>query len=158
MHKMIEESVELNVPARVAYEQWTQFEKFPEFMAGVKEVRQLDDAHLHWRAQVAGKEEEWDAEITEQIPGKRIAWRNTSGAHNSGVVTFHRLSEESSRLMLQMECETDGLAETIGAAMGVLRRRVAADLNRFKHFIEERQEATGAWEGHIPSKDDLVGH
>lgn len=157
MEKIIEESVELHVPAGVAYDQWTQFEKFPEFMAGVKEVRQLDDAHLHWRAEVAGKVEEWDAEITEQIPGKRIAWRNTSGAHNSGVVTFHRLSDDSSRIMLQMEYETAGLAETIGDAIGLLRRRIAGDLTRFKNFIEQRPGATGKWQGRIPSKDDLVG-
>jgi uncharacterized membrane protein len=157
MHRTIEESVEVNVPASVAYSQWTQFETFPEFMAGVKEVRQLDDAHLHWRAEVGGMPEEWDAEITEQIPDKRIAWRNTSGAKNSGVVTFHRLSDRASRVMLQMEYEPHGIAETIGDAIGLMRRRVAGDLERFKAYVEQDPDAQAGWRGRIPSKDELVG-
>jgi uncharacterized membrane protein len=148
----------VKVPASVAYNQWTQFEKFPEFMAGVKEVRQLDEGHLHWRAEIAGREEEWDAEITEQIPDQHIAWHNTSGATNSGVVTFHRLSDGSSRIMLQMEYEPRGITETIGDAIGLMRRRVVDDLNRFKAFIEEQPDAPrGAWRGRIPLQDDMIG-
>lgn len=157
MQSTIEESVELHVPASIAYEQWTQFEEFPKFMTGIKEVRQLDDAHLHWHAQIGGRDEEWDAEITEQIPNKRIAWRNVSGATNAGVVTFHRLSDDSSRVMLQMSYEPDGVTETVGDALGVLRRRVARDLEQFKQFIEQRKAGPEGWEGSIPAKDDLVG-
>ena len=105
---LIEKSIEINVPVRAAYNQWTQFEEFPKFMEGVKHVKQLDDKHLHWKAEIGGKEKEWDAEITEQIPDKRIAWRSRDGAQNAGVVTFHRLSDSTSKVMLQMEYDPDG--------------------------------------------------
>src|SRR6478609_7385989 len=111
---LIERSIEINVPVRAAYNQWTQFEEFPKFMEGVKHVKQLDDKHLHWKAEIGGKEEEWDAEITEQIPDKRIAWRSRDGAKNAGVVTFHRLSDSTSKVMLQMEYDPDGVLEKCG--------------------------------------------
>ena len=120
----IEKSIEVNVPVHTAYNQWTQFEEFPRFMEGVQEVRQLDDTHLHWRAKVGGKEEEWDAIITEQVPDDRIAWRNTSGAPNAGVVTFHRLDPGRTKLMLQLDYEPQGATEKIGSALGVVERRV----------------------------------
>ena len=107
----IQKSIELNVPARTAYNQWTQFEEFPKFMECVKEVKQLDDKRLHWKANIAGKEEEWNAEITEQIPDKRIAWTSRGGAMNAGVVTFLRLSDNKSKLMLQVEYVPEGVAE-----------------------------------------------
>jgi uncharacterized membrane protein len=157
MQSTIEQSIELRVPAAVAYKQWTLFEEFPQFMTGITEVKQLDDSHLHWHAQIGGKDEEWDAEITEQIPGKRIAWRNVSGATNAGVVTFHRLTDDTSRLMLQMSYTPDGVTETVGDALGVLRRRVARDLEQFKDFIEQRKASPAGWRGRIPSKDELVG-
>ena len=150
----IEKSIELGVPARTAYNQWTQFEEFPRFMEGVEEVKQIDDTHLHWRARVGGKEEEWDAEISEQLPDKRIAWHNTSGAKNAGVVTFHRLSDDSSKVMLQLEYEPQGITEKVGDLIGVLTARVEGDLQRFKEFIEERQSETGKWRGEVKSKDD----
>src|SRR5438132_13542902 len=99
----IEKSVDVNMPLRTVYNQWTQFEEFPKFMEGVSEVRQLDDKRLHWKAEIGGQEREWDAEITEQIPDKRIAWRSISGKKNAGVVTFHQLSEASCQIMLQLE-------------------------------------------------------
>lgn len=157
MKSVIEESVELRVPAKVAYYQWTQFEEFPHFMTGVKEVKQLDPSHLHWRAEIGGKEEEWDAEITEQIPEKRIAWRNVTGAVNAGAVTFHRLSDQTSRLMLQMTYEPKGLTENVGDVLGLVRRRIVHDLEQFKDFIEQCGDSTGGWTGRIPSKDELVG-
>ena len=150
----IEKSIEVGVPAKTAYNQWTQFEDFPRFMEGVEEVKQIDDTHLHWRARVGGKEEEWDAEITEQLPDKRIAWHNTSGAKNAGVVTFHRISDDSSKVMLQLEYEPQGITEKVGDMVGVVTSRVEGDLQRFKEFIEERQSETGAWRGEVKSKDD----
>ena len=141
----IEKSIDVNVPARTAYNQWTQFEEFPRFMEGVLAVRQLDDQHLRWRAKIGGKEEEWDAEITEQIPDKRIAWRSTTGAENAGVVTFHHLSDTTSRVMLQLEYDPEGIVETVGDALGVVSRRVEGDLKRFKEFVESRGTETGAW-------------
>jgi uncharacterized membrane protein len=150
----IERSVEVHAPASIAYDVWTQFELFPHFMEGVEEVRQLDDRHLHWRANVGGKLEEWDAEITEQIPDKRIAWRSQGGAGNAGVVTFHRLSDDTSRVMLQLDYQPETLGEKVGDALGFMTRRVDGDLERFKEFVEERGRAVGGWRGAIPAKPD----
>jgi uncharacterized membrane protein len=145
----IQKPIDVDVPVRTAYNQWTQFEEFPRFMEGVEEVRQLDDRRLHWRAKVGGKTEEWDAVITEQIPDERVAWRNTSGAENAGVVTFHHLSPKSTRVMLQIEYDPQGLVENVGSALGVVERRVEGDLKRFKEFIESQGAETGAWRGEI---------
>jgi uncharacterized membrane protein len=146
---IIEESIEVNVPVRTAYNQWTQFEDFPKFMASVHEVRQLDDKHLHWRANVFGKEMEWDAEITEQIPDKRIAWRSISGPYNAGVVTFHKISDTCTRVTLQMEYKPEGPMENIGDMLGAMRLEVRQNLQRFKEMLEERGKETGAWRGTI---------
>src|SRR5919204_1452253 len=124
----VQKSIDVNVPVHAAYNQWTQFESFPQFMEGVQEVRQLDDTHLHWKAEIGGKVEEWDAEITEQIPDERIAWRSTTGPYNAGVVTFHRLSDNSSRVMLQLQAEPRNLTEKVGDALGFLDRQVEKDL------------------------------
>jgi uncharacterized membrane protein len=143
----IEKSINVDVPVRTAYNQWTQFEEFPRFMEGVKEVQQLDDTHLHWVAQVSGKAEEWDARITEQRPDERIAWTAERGAYNAGVVTFHRLGDDQTRVMLQIEYEPDGVVENVGDMLGFVSRRVEGDLHRFKDFIEERGRETGEWRG-----------
>jgi uncharacterized membrane protein len=145
----IEKSIEVNVPVRTAYNQWTQFEEFPRFMEGVKEVNQLDDTHLHWKAAIAGQQKEWDAEITEQTPDQRIAWTSRGGAINGGVVTFHRLSDARSKVMLQLEYAPQGVAENVGDALGVVSLRVQGDLERFKEFIEKRGRETGAWRGQV---------
>lgn len=141
----VSKAIEVDVPVTVAYNQWTQFEEFPSFMEGIKEVRQLDDKHLHWRAEIAGKEEEWDAEITEQIPDQRIAWRSTSGTPNAGVVTFQSITPNSAEVTLQMEYEPQSLSEKVGDALGFMDRRVKGDLDRFKDFIESRGRETGGW-------------
>jgi uncharacterized membrane protein len=153
----IQKSIDVEVPARVAYNQWTQFEEFPRFMEGVTAVRQLDERRLHWSAEVGGKTKVWNAEITEQIPDKRIAWCSTDGARNAGVVTFHRLSDDRTRIMLQLDYEPQGLTEHAGDALGVLSRRVEGDLERFKTFIEHRARETGAYRGTIPSPDERIG-
>jgi uncharacterized membrane protein len=145
----VEESIEVDVPVRVAYDQWTQFESFPEFMDGVEEVRQLDDTHLHWRASFGGHEVEWDAVITEQLPDERVAWRATDGRINAGVVTFHRLSDGSSRVMVQIEHESEGVMEKVGSALGADKREVKNSLERFKELVERRRGATGAWRGEV---------
>ncbi len=146
---LIEKSIEINVPVRTAYNQWTQFEEFPRFMEGVKHVKQLDETHLHWKAEIGGKEKEWDAEITEQIPDRRIAWRSRDGAQNAGVVTFHRLSDSTSKVMLQMEYDPDGVLENVGDVTGMVSQRVVGDLERFKRYIESRGQETGAWRGTV---------
>jgi len=151
----IEESIEVQVPVRTAYNQWTQFEQFPQFMEGVEEVRQLDDTHLHWKADIGGQEREWDAEITEQHPDERVAWRSTEGAQHAGVVTFHRIGDEQARVMLQLDVEPEGISEQVGDKLGFVKRRVKGDLKRFKDLIESRGRETGAWRGEV--EQDAAG-
>jgi uncharacterized membrane protein len=146
----IEQSIQIDAPIRTVYDQWTQFEEFPRFMDGVDEVRQIDDTHLHWVASFGGTQHEWDAVITEQLPDERVAWRNTDGKDNAGVVTFHKIDDETTRVMVQMDFVPEGLKEKIGDALGAPERRVKGDLERFKELIEERGVATGAWRGEVP--------
>ena len=145
----VEQSIDVNVPVSTAYNQWTQFEEFPRFMEGVDEVRQLDDTRLHWKASFGGSQHEWDAEITEQTPDQRVAWRNTTGKDNAGVVTFHHIDDDTTRIMVQLDFVPEGIKEKVGAALGAADRRVTADLERFKAFIEERGTETGAWRGEV---------
>jgi uncharacterized membrane protein len=145
----IEQSIDVDVPVRTAYDQWTQFEEFPKFMEGVEEIRQVDDTHLHWRTKIAGKVKEFDAVITEQTPDQRIAWTSEDGPEHAGVVTFHRLGEGQTRVMVQMDYEPQGAAEKVGDALGLVKRRVKGDLERFKELIEDRGTETGAWRGEV---------
>ena len=145
----VEKVIEVDCPIRTVYNQWTQFEQFPRFMEGVKSVTQTDDTHVHWVAEVGGQEKEWDAEITEQHADERVAWNATSGAENAGVVTFHRIDDETTRVTLQMDVDPEGLVENVGTALGFLDRRVKGDLERFKEFIESRGTETGAWRGEV---------
>jgi uncharacterized membrane protein len=147
----IEQSIDVDVDVRTAYNQWTQFEDFPQFMEGVEEVRQVDDTHTHWRTKVAGKEKEFDAEITEQTPDQRIAWAAEAGPEHAGVVTFHRIDDDKTRVMLQMDYEPEGVVEKVGDALGLVKRRVTGDLERFKALVEERGSGgeTGAWRGEV---------
>ncbi|MBK0393671.1 SRPBCC family protein [Ramlibacter sp. CrO1] len=146
----VQESIELDVPVRAAYNQWTQFEDFPKFMATVQEVKQVDDTHLHWKALVAGKVKEWDAEITEQVPDKRIAWRSTGGAKNAGVVTFHKIGDNRTRVMLQMDYEPETFAEKAGDAVGGVKLTAKGNLMRFRQLLEQRGTETGGWRGEVP--------
>lgn len=151
----VEESLEVNAPVHAVYEQWAQFEQFPTFMASVHEVRQLDDGRLHWRASVAGKDKEWDAEITDQLRDQCIAWRSTSGPRNGGVVTFDKISENCTRVVLRMDYEPEGPMETIGDALGVVRMEARANLQRFKEMLEKRGNEPGGWGGANPQRDAL---
>jgi uncharacterized membrane protein len=150
----IEESIEVEVPLSTAYNQWTQFEEFPSFMEGVEEVRQLDDTHLHWTAAFGGSRHEWDAEITEQRPDERVAWKNTDGKENAGVVTFHRLNDDTTRVTVQMDFVPEGIRERIGDAMGSPDRRVRGDLERFRELIESRETESGGWRGEVKRPDE----
>jgi uncharacterized membrane protein len=145
----VEKSIDVHVPISAAYNQWTQFEEFPRFMEGVKSVKQLDDTRLHWVASIGGKDEEWDAEITEQHPDERVAWTNVAGARNAGVVTFHTIDDTITRVTLQMDYEPEGFVENVGSALGFVSRRVEGDLERFKEFIEARGRETGGWRGDV---------
>jgi uncharacterized membrane protein len=145
----IEEQIDVDVPVRTAYDQWTQFESFPEFMEGVKTVTQLVDRHLDWHAEVAGKDMHWTAEIVEQVPDQRIAWQSTSGTKVTGLVSFTALDPQKTRLTLRMDVEPETASEKLGSAVGVLSSRIKGDLKRFKTFIEERHVPTGQWRGEI---------
>jgi uncharacterized membrane protein len=150
----IEQSIEVEAPLSTVYNQWTQFEEFPRFMDGVEEVRQLDDTHLHWVAAFGGSRHEWKAEITEQKPDERVAWRNADGKDNAGAVTFHRLSDDHTRVMVQMDFVPEGVKEKIGDALGAPDRRVQGDLQRFKELVETRGTGTGAWRGEVKRPDE----
>ena len=152
----VEQSIEVNVPVTTAYNQWTQFEEFPEFMEGVESVRQLDDKTLEWHANIAGNDETWMAEISEQKPDERVAWHSTTGAKNAGVVTFHHIDANKTKVMLQMDWEPDGTVQAVGDALGFDDRRVKGDLERFKEFIESRGTETGAWRGEV-DRGESVG-
>ena len=134
----IEKSIEINVPEYTAYAQWMNFEEFPQFMEGVKEVTRLDAKRFRWKAEIAGQDKEWDTEITEQTADQRLAWTSRGGDIKEWVVTFHQLSNARSKVMLQVEYDPQGVAEHVGNALGMVSLRVQGDLERFKEFIEKR--------------------
>jgi len=146
----VTESVDVAVGVRAAYNQWTQFEEFPRFMGGVSEIRQLDATHTHWKTEIGGVKREFDAEITEQLPDERVAWKSTEGEKQAGVVTFHRLDDTHTRVTVQMDYDPQGLVETAGDKLGIVDRQVKGDLQRFKEYIESRGGVeTGGWRGHV---------
>ena len=145
----IEKDIVVDVPVNVAYNQWTQFESFPEFMEGVKEVVQLDEKRLRWCADIKGKDQEWEAEITDQVPDRHVAWRSITGTPNAGSVRFQPDGEDKTKVSLELTYEPRDAAEKVGDALGFLERQVSADLERFKDFIESRGAPTGAWRGEV---------
>jgi uncharacterized membrane protein len=145
----IEKTIEVDCPVSTVYDQWTQFEDFPKFMAGVKNVRQLDETHLHWQAEVWGKDEEWESEITEQTPDERISWRSTAGARNAGTVRFEPLGPDRTRVRLALAYEPEGVVENIGDMIGAMDGQVQSSVEEFKKFIEGRGRETGAWRGSV---------
>jgi uncharacterized membrane protein len=151
-----EERIEIAVPIRTAYDQWTQLEEFPRFMEGVEEVRQRTDVYTEWRAEIGGEQRSWVARITEQQPDHVIAWASTEGdAKIGGRVSFEPMGEDRTAVTLRIEFEPDDATERMGDRLGIVERRVRGDLERFKAFIEERGEATGAWRGEIPADGAL---
>ena len=153
MTTKVEKSIEVDVPVHTAYNQWTQFEEFPNFMGGVTEVRQLDDRRLHWVAEIAGVKREWDAEILEQVPDEKVAWAATEGATNAGAVYFAALGPDKTLVRLSLEYEPEGLVEKAGDKLNIIAKQAESDLERFKQFIESRGEATGAWRGAVNEGD-----
>jgi uncharacterized membrane protein len=145
----IEKSIEVDVPVTTAYNQWTQFESFPQFMEGVDEVKQSSDTQTHWKVSLGGVTREFDAEITEQTPDQRVAWTSMDGLEHAGVVTFHKIDDNKTKVMLQLDTEPEGLVEKVGDAVGIPRRNAAGDLKRFKEFIEGRGSESGAWRGDV---------
>ena len=147
----VEKSIEVEAPLNKVYNQWTQFEDFPKFMQGIEQVQQLDDKRLHWVAEIGGKKKEWDAEIFEQVPDQKIAWRSTSGAPNAGIVSFRPVAANRTQVTVRMEYEPEGAIENLGAALGAVGTRIDGDLKRFRDFIQTRLKETGAWRGEIHS-------
>ena len=149
MISSIQHSIDVDAPVRAAYDQWTQFEDFPQFMDSVLEVEHLTHDTTRWVTEVNGVNREFVAEITEQTPDQRVAWTTMDGPKQGGVVTFHEFGDGTTRVMYQMDSELSGVLESAGAVTGILDRTVADDLERFKKFIEARGSATGAWRGEI---------
>jgi uncharacterized membrane protein len=146
----VTKSIDVHVPISTVYNQWTQFETFPEFMGGVDQITQLDDRRLHWKVTVGGQTREFDAEVTEQNPEERVAWKSIDGKTHAGVVTFHKLADDETRVTVQLDWQPEGIVEKAGAAVGMDDHQVSGDLDRFKTFIEGRGSETGAWRGEVP--------
>jgi uncharacterized membrane protein len=157
MTTTVEKSITVEAPISAVYNQWTQFEEFPQFMGGVKQVQQLDDKRLHWVAEIAGVKREWDAEIVQQVPDQKIAWAATEGATNAGQVTFLALGTTSTQVTLHLEYEPEGVVEAVGDKLNIVEKQATSDLEKFKTFIEERGLATGGWRGGV-NEDAAVGH
>lgn len=153
----VEHKIHVNVPVTVAYNQWTQFEEFPRFMEGVHSVKQIDDRHLEWHAEVGGHEKRWKAEIEEQVPDKHIIWRNIEGDQNAGIVRFESAGDQT-EVHLEMSYNSQGFAESVGDALGFMNRRIKGDLERFKAFIEERGTETGSYRETLSNPSAPGGH
>ena len=145
----VEKSIDVDVPIRTAYNQWTQFESFPQFMEGVDRIDQTSETMTHWVTSIGGVTREFEAQVTEQHPDERVAWTSVDGPKQAGVVTFHRLDEARTRVMLQMDFQPEGVVENVGDKLGFVGRRAEGDLKRFKEFIESRGAETGAWRGQV---------
>ncbi len=146
------ETIDVDVPVSTAYNQWTQFESFPHFLSFVESIEQIGDTLTHWKVTIAGVEREFDAEITEQLPDERVAWKSLGGdVEHAGVVTFHRLSDATSRVAVQLDWEPQSIVEKAGALLGVDDASIKSDLKNFKEFIEAHNSETGAWRGTVES-------
>jgi hemerythrin superfamily protein/ribosome-associated toxin RatA of RatAB toxin-antitoxin module len=145
----VQKSVEVAVPVRTAYDQWTQFEEFPQFMSGVQQVEQLDERTMRWVAEIAGVRRQWIATVLEQVPDEKVAWAATEGATNAGAVTFEPLAADRTRVNLVLDYEPEGLVEKAGDALNIVDRQATGDLERFKSFIEARGTQTGGWRGEV---------
>jgi carbon monoxide dehydrogenase subunit G len=143
----VERSIEVEVPVRMAYDQWSRFEEFPRFMSGVEEVRRVGDGMTHWVAHISGVRREWDAAIVEQVPDEKVAWAATTGATNAGAVFFDAVATDCTRVRLTLDFEPEGVIERIGDVMDVVQRQAVADLDRFKEFIEGQSSVAGGWRG-----------
>jgi len=157
MSTQVLDSIDVDVPVSTAYNQWTQFETFPKFMEGVERIDQITPTKTHWVTKIAGVEREFDAEITEQHPDERVAWTTENGTHQSGVVTFHRISDTTTRVTLQLDHDPQGLLETVGDALGIVQRRVKGDLENFKSFIEKRGVEEDGWRGDVDAAPQTGG-
>lgn len=157
MATKVDQSVVVNVPVRTAYDQWTQYEEFPHFMGGISEIRQLSDTTLHWVAEIGGVKREWQATILEQVPNQKVAWAATEGATNAGAVYFAPAGAGQTNVRLELEYEPEGVVENVADKVGLVARRVEADLEKFKSFIEDAGYASGAWRGTVAGTGGTPG-
>lgn len=153
----ISSDVDVHVPVSTAYNQWTQFESFPQFLSGVDEVVQVDDSHTHWKVSIAGVTREFDAEITEQIPDTRISWTSTGGEAHAGAVTFSRVADDQTRVSVRLDWEPQGVAEKVGSLLQIDDIQIGRDLRTFKDLIESNGFETGAWRGTIENGTEVSG-
>jgi uncharacterized membrane protein len=153
----VKSDIDVNVPISVAYNQWTQFESFPQFMGGIDSITQSDDTHTHWNVSIAGIKREFDAEITEQKPDERVAWKSIGGETHAGVVTFHRIADDQTRVSVQLDWKPEGIVEKVGALLQVDDIQIDRDLHRFKELIESNGFETGAWRGTVEREPDATG-
>ncbi|SDB82684.1 Polyketide cyclase / dehydrase and lipid transport [Raineyella antarctica] len=153
----VSSDIDVDAPVSTVYNQWMRFEEFPALMAGVEEVTRLSDRTQHWRVKVGGVEREFDAEITEQLPDERIAWRTVDGPTQAGVVTFHRLAGDTTRVRQQVDWEPEGAVEKAGAALQVDDAQVSRSLHDFERLIESNGFESGAWRGRINRPGDATG-
>jgi uncharacterized membrane protein len=153
----VKSDIDVNVPISVAYNQWTQFESFPQFMGGIDSITQVDDTHTHWKVSIAGIKREFDAEITEQKPDERVAWNSVGGEDHAGVVTFHRIADDQTRVSVQLDWKPEGIVEKVGALLQVDDIQIDRDLHRFKELIESNGFETGAWRGTVEREPDATG-
>jgi uncharacterized membrane protein len=153
----VKSDIDVNVPISDAYNQWTQFESFPQFMGGIDSITQVDDTHTHWKVSIAGIKREFDAEITEQQPDERVAWNSIGGEDHAGVVTFHRIADDQTRVSVQLDWKPEGLVEKVGALLQVDDIQIDRDLHRFKELIESNGFETGAWRGTVDRAPDATG-
>jgi uncharacterized membrane protein len=147
----VQDSIEVQVPVQQAYNQWTQFEEFPKFMDGIQSVRQLDDTHVEWVAEIRGESRQWTTEITDQWPDEKVAWKTVGGeVKNDGVVTFEQVGDYQTRVNVEMDVESKSTPENVaGGLLGIVKDQVHGDLERFKQLIENRGKETGAWRGEV---------
>jgi uncharacterized protein YndB with AHSA1/START domain len=148
MTTKVEETVVVNLPVTTVYNQWTQFEEFPHFMGGIKQITQLSDDRLEWVAEIGGIRRQWEARILEQVPDRKVSWAATEGATNAGTVSFEDLGG-TTRVNLVLEYEPEGLVEKVGDKLNVVENQAKADLQKFKTFIESESYSTGAWRGTV---------
>jgi len=153
----VEKSIDVDAPITSVYNQWTQFESFPQFMGGIDKITQTSDTHTHWEVSIGGVKREFDAEITEQHPDERIAWNSTGGPNHAGVVTFHRLGDAQTRITLQMDWQPEGLVEKAGALLQIDDAQINSDLKKFKELIESNGFESGGWRGDVDRPADATG-
>ena len=149
----VQQSVDVAVPVKDAYNQWTKFEDWPEFMHRIESAEQVDDAKVAFTTKIWGIKKRFEAQIVEQHPDERIEWNVEDGVSHTGVASFHKLAPRLTRIEVSIDVEPEGLVEKAGRGMRFTKRAVRSDLHRFKAFAEMNEEPDGGWRGTIEDGD-----